>query len=280
MKKHLILIAAILICGTATARQNNGAKKAHWGIEAGYDHSWLRATSITEEDKKKFDSDSEKCTLNGFHIGPTMVYDFLVGYRHIPSISVGVYYQFLASDYPMGFDRSDYKKYIKEGKKLLEDAGGKNPYVADALYSHAIQIPVNARYTFRPNDKFNLFVHTGPMINIYAARYNKVSAYANVDGKRTGVETYQDLLSNKTKETTWTLGKKSVKESTVADTDRASRICTLYWDLGIGITLNRVLSISLSYESCLSNQSFVTKVGNTYLNLRDDVLKVNLGISF
>lgn len=270
MKKFLLFAAALSVCTLMAAQ-----KKVHWGVEAGYDHSWL-SSNASAPGKTQI----QKSDLNGFHVGPTMTYDFLTGYKHIPSISVGLLYQFLGSEYPLGMDKETYKNFVKEGKADLELAGGKNPHVSSGIYSHAIQIPVSARYTFRPNDKFDLFVYTGPMLNIYASRFIEDCAYAFVDGKKNGVKSYQSLLSNKATETLWVLGEKTVNDVTDPDVEKSSRTATLYWNVGIGVTLNQHFSISLGYDECLSNQSWLTKSGDISYSMQDRFLKLSLGYTF
>lgn len=270
MKKFLLFVAALSVCTLMAAQ-----KKAHWGVEVGYDHSWLSSTASAAGK-----SEVNKTNLNGFHVGPTMTYDFLTGHKHIPSISVGLLYQFMGSEYPLGMTKQDYKNYVKNGKAALEQAGGKNPHVSSGLYSHAIQIPVNARYTFRPNDKFDLFVYTGPMLNIYASRYMNAVAYASVDGKKTGEALWQSTISNKATETTWVMGEKNVKDITDPEDEKSSRVGTLYWNIGIGATLNQRFSISLGFDECISNQSWLTKSGDVSYSLKDNFLKLSLGYTF
>ena len=270
MKKFLLFAAALSVCTLMAAQ-----KKVHWGVEAGYDHSWLNYTASAPGH-----SNTQKSDLNGFHVGPTMTYDFLTGYEHIPSISVGLLYQFMGSEYPLGMDKKAYKDLVKEAKAELEQAGGKNPHVNNGIYSHAIQIPVSARYTFRPNDKFDLFVYTGPMLNIYASRYMEVAAYADLDGKRTGQREYRSLISNKATKTSWVMGEKKVEDLTDPEDERTSRVGSFYWNVGIGATLNQHFSISLVYDECLSNQAWLTKSGDVSYSLKDNFLKLCIGYTF
>lgn len=270
MKKFLLFAAALSVCTLMAAQ-----KKAHWGVEVGYDHSWLSSTASAAGK-----SEVNKTNLNGFHVGPTMTYDFLTGHKHIPSISVGLLYQFMGSEYPLGMDKKTYKNFVKEAKAELEQAGGKSPHVSAGIYSHAIQIPVSARYTFRPNDKFDLFVYTGPMLNIYASRFAEECAYAFIDGKKNGAKEYKSLISNKETETVWVNGEKKVEDKTDSEGERTSRVGTLYWNIGIGATLNQRFSISLGFDECISNQSWLTKSGDVSYSLKDNFLKVSLGYTF
>ena len=271
MKKILLTVAVLFGCGAVMAQ--NIIKL---GVEAGYDHSWLKETRYTD---RRADGVSQKCGMNGFHIGPTVRYDFSDG-RLFPSVTAGLTYQFLASSYPLGMEKGEYRDYVDNSVKTLKAAGGTKCKVRNVLYSHSLQIPVNARYTYRPNDNLDVFVFTGPMLNFFVARYSKNRATCNYNGKRTGELEYTNMIANEILLTSWVDGEKTVTDNTDPDSGRPTDIFNMYWNFGAGVNFMEHFSASVSFDACLTNQANVTKLDNLCYDQRDKCLKFSFGYTF
>lgn len=275
MRKILLFAAAVTACGVLSAQNSY-----HFGAEAGYDHSWLEY-SVT--DVRLNTTESSGIDMNGFHAGPTMRMDFKEG-RFVPSLTFGLIYQFMESAYPFGYTKKEYKDLVKDGKEAFKEAGAEKIRLKDVLVSHSIQVPVNARFTFSPSDRFGVFAFTGPMLNFYTARRNRVVATAEYDGKKNGSITNSSWLKNEVKSTKWEDGKKSETDMTDPDADKFSNIFNMYWNLGAGVNFCNHFSASVSYETCLSNQSYLTSVSiggmTEEYDLRDSFLKISFGYTF
>lgn len=275
MRKILLFAAAVTACGVLSAQNSY-----HFGAEAGYDHSWLE---YSKTETKLNITRSEDSGLNGFHFGPTMRMDFKEG-RFVPSLTFGLIYQFMESAYPFGSTKQEYKDLVKDGKEAFKEAGAEKIRFKNVLVSHSIQVPVNARFTFSPGDRFGVFAFTGPMLNFYTARRIREVATFEYDGKKNGSITNSSWLKNEVKSTEWVDGKKSETDMTDPDDDKFSNIFNMYWNLGAGVNFCNHFSASVSYETCLSNQSFITSVSvgdiTHEYDLRDSFFKLSLGYTF
>ena len=271
MKRILLSVAALFGCGAVMAQNI-----INLGVEAGYDHSWLKETVFTG---RRGGGDSQKCGMNGFHVGPTVRYDFSDG-RYYPSVTAGLTYQFLASSYPLGMEKGEYRDYVDNAVRTLKAAGGMKCKVRNVLYSHSLQIPVNARYTYRPHGYLGVFVFTGPMLNFYMARYSKDRATCNYNGKRTGELEYTNKISNEILLTSWVDGEKTITDNTDPDAPKETDIFNLYWNFGAGVNFFGQFSATVSFDACLTNQSNVTKLADANYDQRDKCLKISLGYTF
>lgn len=280
MKKVFIFILAVTICSTMF-----GQKKIHWGVEAGYDHAWLEAADVTTAvGQNAVNKVSSTVGADGFHIGPTFRYDFLPGRKHVPSITVGLYYQFLASDCPIndGRDIITYRDDIHKEKQDLRKQGYTNINLYSTDISHAIQIPVAARYTFHPNTNWGIYAYTGPMLDFFCARYTRSVATAKSNGKKTGINEYTNWLGKDACTTAWVDGKKE-KQTVKEDHDKISNVFNVYWNVGVGAQYKK-LSFGATYEINLNNQSalpFKNVAGVMELPILNyGILNFNVGINF
>lgn len=86
---------------------------------------------------------------------------------------------------------------------------------------------------------------------------------------------YKDLVKD---------GKKSETDMTDPDADKFSNIFNMYWNLGAGVNFCNHFSASVSYETCLSNQSYLTSLSigdmTEEYDLRDSFLKISFGYTF
>ena len=245
MKKVFITMFAVALAGSMMAE-----KSFHFGVEAGYDHSWLEEASLAIVEvggsRTEVATDTAMNFMDGFHIGPTFQVDFLSG-KHIPSITLGLYYQFMTAQH-WQMSNEDFSTLKSTFAEAIESIGGTNAsFGYNNMYSHAIQIPLRVRYTMNITDDWSWFVYTGPQFTITCALYAESHATYKMDGKLNGEEETYSQMTLIEKTTTWTNGEKSeVEAGGIEDdvkgtwADNRWRGFDISWGLGIGAAYKNI----------------------------------------
>ena len=193
--------------GVSSSSNNNG-RMCNVSIEAGYDHGSARIRTHQGLDSYH-EGIVNNFRMDGFHIGGNVQLDFLKG-QHIPSLVIGLNYQFLRNDLTKTDELTkQYKKdFIDEEKQY----GFSNPIYNVDITMHTIQLPIRVQYAYQIND-FRIFAFTGPQFRFHVAlqKCSEVSILDRNDNKW-GEKVISDQISGRQKSIHWKDGNQTSEE--------------------------------------------------------------------
>ncbi len=285
MKKKFLLIALATAFVTSAY-----ASKVNIGVEAGYDFSHYRMSQETEvkgggvtafegiyqystvidyisevyqgdkrvSREKKSVSTGRTPQMNGFHVGPT--FDVRFSDRMGLGLRFALEYQFLTTPGQI-FDTKDAREINAKVKDV----------VTYATYQHSLLLPVRLSYTFNLGENWNIWVMTGPELEIgLSSTFNvKYNSRYSIDGK-SHIEKY-DAYTGKS----YLDGNDITEGEPQAELNR----CNLTWGLGAGFGYKN-FNFSVVYDFGLENLSYVRKVMDTSYSITNDQLKIAVSYTF
>jgi len=245
MKKKLLLLSLAALCAAGISAK----KGISIGVEAGYDFAHYRSSYIQMKEaiqgsyntkiynieyrhstvlesytQTVVNGKSEKSNyvvsdkgrlpqMHGFHIGPT--FDARFAESHGLGLRFALQYQFLTTNGHI----YDSKKTRDNIDQLRKDGY----YTAFNTTMHSLDIPIRLSYTWTVKDNWNIWVMTGPKLNIGLV----CKSYVNTNIGGTEVKTTTDLYSG----IVYVNGEKTEKEISIFD-----RIYPFdaSWGLGFG----------------------------------------------
>ncbi|MCQ2341029.1 MAG: outer membrane beta-barrel protein [Paludibacteraceae bacterium] len=306
MKKVFMTIFA------AAMAMSMSAVTPHFGIEAGYDHGSGRVSTDIPHMGEYKEEVKKELKMDGFHVGGNVQLDFLDG-KHIPSLVIGLNYQFLRNDlFQTDKDMKDLKKEAIEQFKEMqkEDSKYSDFNLREDIIMHTIQMPIRAQYAYQINDAFRVFAYTGPQLRFHVALQMNSEESMKYDGKKNGEAGMRDMISGREKEIGWVEGKQTSvemipnwskgtakiiyiedgeKETEEMDIDKEGKgdliqWFDMSWGFGVGFAWNN-LSLNISYDLGMmnllpKNEQKAMKDLNQKLIVNSDALAVTLGYRF
>ena len=270
MKKIFESFLAVMAAGSMLA-----AVTPHYEIIAGYDHldRFHYTTPATYYNR----SDN---SMDGFHVGANVQLDFMEG-KHVPSLIVGLNYQFLASNH-YGYANGYWKAFKAQMEAMLLPEGVSNYKLSNLTTVHTFQIPILAQYTYNINDNWKIMAFTGPMIRLHVSERNDAEQTFEYKGQKYGSKTMSDVISNKCKSTTWAAGEKSTTSGDLYESkDECAPVFDMAWNIGVGFGY-KFVNFKLSYEVGMCNMNTkaakdAAKAADGKDILNDNVLALTLG---
>lgn len=293
----------------AAMAMSMSAVTPHFGIEAGYDHGSARISTDMPDFHVKDIQDNFK--MDGFHVGGNVQLDFLDG-KHIPSLVIGLNYQFLRNDL------TQTNKEMKEAKKVFMDEYNamkdelklSNPIFNASYTMHTIQLPIRAQYAYQINNDFRVFAYTGPQLRFHVALQQSYEESMKIDGKKNGGKEMENIISGREKAIGWEDGKqyseeiipnfskgtakiiliedgeKTTEEMEIdkEGKDELMQWFDMSWGFGVGFGWKN-LSLNISYDLGMMNlmpksEQNAAKELNKKLILNSDALAVTVGYRF
>lgn len=190
----------------AGSSSKNDWQMVNVSLEAGYDHGCVRHYSgLPNFAPQRTKTDSR---MDGFHVGANVQLNFLKG-QHIPSLVIGLNYQFLC------YDLIKTDEAVRKEKAAFFDAI-RNSSRESAIFKcyltmHTIQLPIRVQYAYQIND-FRIFAFTGPQFRFHVALQQSLEASWNIDGMKNGSKSMSDLISGRVKFIDWGNGIKTSQE--------------------------------------------------------------------
>ncbi|MCQ2350836.1 MAG: PorT family protein [Paludibacteraceae bacterium] len=285
MKKKFLLIALAAAFVTSAY-----ASKVNIGVEAGYDFSHYRQSSIADvksgnitliTEKNQYSTKYEEIDevyqgsrrihrerktadtgrtpqMNGFHVGPT--FDVRFSDRMGLGLRFALEYQFLTTP-----------GHIFDTKYEREAMAEEKSYRTYATYQHSLLLPIRLSYTFNLGKNWNIWVMTGPEFEIgLSSTFNvKYNSRYSIDGK-SHIEKYDAYT-----------GKSYLDGNDVTEGEPQAELnrCNLTWGLGAGFGYKN-FNFSVVYDFGLENLSYVRKVVSTSYSITNDQLKIAVSYTF
>lgn len=270
----------------AAMAMSMSAVTPHFGIEAGYDHGSARVSTDIPHMGEYINDTKKELKMDGFHAGGNVQLDFLDG-KHIPSLVIGLNYQFLRNDlFQTDKDMKDLKKEAIEQFKEMqkEDSKYSDLNLREDIIMHTIQMPIRAQYAYQINDAFRVFAYTGPQLRFHVALQMNSEESMKYDGKKNGEAHVDDSVNGTSKATVWVNGEKEEIKGDKKDKDDRMQWFDMSWGFGVGCAWNN-LSLNISYDLGMmnllpKNEQKAMKDLNQKLIVNSDALAVTLGYRF
>ncbi|MCQ2343243.1 MAG: PorT family protein, partial [Paludibacteraceae bacterium] len=250
--------------------------------------------------------------MDGFHVGGNVQLDFMDG-PHIPSLIIGLNYQFLNNNlYNTNKDLKKAKEEaIEDFKKMQEEDSKFSDLVLKSdITMHTIQLPIRAQYAYQINSDWRVFAFTGPQLRFHVAMTQSREESMKYDGKKTGAKEMADYISGREKMVEWADGKQASEEYIPNFSKGTAKVITIIdgeketnemdidkdgkdnlmqwfdmsWGFGVGCAWKN-LSLNISYDLGMMNLATTNaqkraKDLNKKLNMNSDALAVTIGYRF